>query len=54
MIREYMALRNNIVSVIDATNEITSFIERNFESDEELLKYFEDYDKAIDRVRIYH
>ena len=52
MIREYMLLRQNTINVIDAANDITSFIEANYSSYQPLDDKLEAYDDLIDSLKI--
>jgi hypothetical protein len=52
MVREYMNLKKDLISVIDAANDITSFIEANYASYEELDERLEAYDTLIDSLKI--
>jgi hypothetical protein len=52
MVREYMNLKQDLISVIDAANDITSFIEANYASYEELDERLEAYDTLIDSLKI--
>ena len=52
MVREYMNLKQDLISVIDAANDITSFIEANYAPYEELDERLENYDTLIDSLKI--
>jgi hypothetical protein len=52
MVREYMNLKQDLISVIDAANDITSFIEANYAPYEELDERLETYDSLIDYLKI--
>jgi hypothetical protein len=50
MVREYMNMRQNLITVIDAANDITSFIEANYAPYEELDERLGNYDNLIDSL----
>jgi hypothetical protein len=52
MIREYLLLRNNTISLIDATNELYGFIEENFEEDDEFKERLDNYDQLVDNINL--
>lgn len=52
MIREYMNLRNNAISLVDATNDLYSFIETHFPHDDEFQERVEAYDQIVDNLKI--
>jgi hypothetical protein len=52
MIREYILLRQSTINVIDAANDITSFIEANYSSYQPLDEKLEAYDDLIDSIKI--
>lgn len=52
MIREYLQLKQDTISVIDAANDVTSFIEANYAPYEELDERLEAYDNLIDSLRL--
>lgn len=52
MIREYLQLKQDTISVIDAANDITSFIEANYAPYEELDERLEVYDNLIDSLKL--
>jgi len=52
MVREYMNMRDDLISVIDAANAVTSFIEANYAPFEELDKRLESYDHLIDSLEL--
>jgi hypothetical protein len=52
MVREYMNMRQNLITVIDAANDITSFIEANYAPYEELDERLENYDNLIDSLEL--
>jgi hypothetical protein len=52
MIKYYVELRNNTISILDAANEIYSFIESHYEYDSDLAKRLEDYDRLVDRLKL--
>lgn len=50
MIREYFLLKQNTISILDAANEIYSFIEQHYEYDEELQEKLDAYDELVDNL----
>jgi len=52
MIREYLLLRQSTITVIDAANDITSFIEANYAPFDQLDERLEAYDDLIDSLKI--
>jgi hypothetical protein len=52
MIREYLLLKQDTISLIDACNDITSFIEHNYAPEEDLDHLLELYDKKVDSLRL--
>jgi hypothetical protein len=52
MIKYYMELRNDTVSILDAANEIYSFIESHYEYDADLAQRLENYDRIVDRIKV--
>ena len=52
MIREYLSLKNNTISLIDATNDICSFIDEYYEEDDVLNNKLEAFDQLVDNLNI--
>lgn len=52
MIREYMFLRSNAISLVDATNDFYNFIENHFPHDDEFQERVEAYDQIVDNLKI--
>jgi hypothetical protein len=52
MIKYYVELRNDTITLLDAANEIYSFIETHYEYDSDLAKRLEDYDKIVDNLKV--
>lgn len=52
MVREYLQLKQDAISIIDAANDITSFIEANYAPYEELDERLEVYDNLIDSLKL--
>ena len=52
MIREYVLLRENALSIIDASNELYGHIERTYEHDADLQELLDKFDQVIDNSNI--
>jgi len=52
MIREYLLLRQNTISLVDATNELYGFIEEHFDEDAEFKQMLDHYDDLVDRIKL--
>jgi hypothetical protein len=52
MIKYYMELRNDTISLLDAANEIYSFIESHYEYDADLARKLENYDRLVDNLNV--
>jgi hypothetical protein len=52
MIREYMLLQQNTVTLIDATNDLYGFIEENFQEDDEFKEKLDRYDQIIESLNL--
>jgi len=52
MIREYLLLRQNTISLIDATNELYGFIEENFQEDDEFKEKLDNYDQLVESINL--
>ena len=48
MIREYLCLKSNTISLLDAANELYGYIERTYEHDPELQQLLEKFDSISD------
>lgn len=52
MIREYVQLKDYTISVIDASNQLYSHIERTYEHDPDLQNLLDKFDSIVDRSRL--
>jgi DNA polymerase III epsilon subunit-like protein len=52
MIREYIMLHQNTISIVDAANEIHGLVEERYDIIPELTDLLEKFDIAVDRSRL--
>ena len=52
MIREYFLLKENAISILDVSNEITGYIERTYEHDEELQELLDKFDSVVNDANL--
>ena len=52
MIREYIQLKDYTLSIIDASNELYSHIERTYEHDPDLQNLLDKFDSLVDTSKL--
>lgn len=52
MIREYFLLKENAISILDASNELAGYIERTYEHDEDLQELLDKFDSVVNDAKL--
>jgi hypothetical protein len=52
MIREYLLLNQNTISIVDAANALIGYVEQQFDPDDTMIDLYEKFDKAVDQTRL--
>jgi hypothetical protein len=52
MIREYLLLHNNTISIVDAANALIGYFEQHFDPDDPMIDLYSKFDKAVDNTRL--
>jgi hypothetical protein len=52
MIREYLQLHNNTITIVDAANALIGYVEQHFDPDDTMIDLYSKFDKAVDNTRL--
>jgi hypothetical protein len=52
MIREYIMLHQNTISIVDAANALIGYVEQHFDVDDPMVDLYNKFDKAVDQTRL--
>jgi hypothetical protein len=52
MIREYLMLHQNTISIVDAANALIGYVEQHFDVDDPMIDLYDKFDKAVDQTRL--